>query len=54
MDFKTDFPDLKWTTVNDWKDAIERKMKEEMLKGTVVQLEGKKKKEEGHLWLMKL
>ena len=29
-------------------------MKDEKLKGTVMQLEGKKKREEGHLWLMKL
>ena len=41
--FRKDYRDLKWTTVNDWKVAIERKMKEEKLKGTVMQLEGKKR-----------
>ena len=39
--FRTDFPDMKWTTVNGWKVAIEKEMKEEKLKGTVMQLEGK-------------
>ena len=30
--FRMNFPDLKWTTVNDWKVAIERKMKKRSLK----------------------
>ena len=45
--FNDDFPNLKWTTVNDWKVTIIRKIKQDRARGMkcepVVKLEGKKR-----------
>jgi tellurite resistance protein len=45
--YSKDFPDLKWTTVNDWRQAIIQKIKKDQSKGVkckpVEELEGKKR-----------
>ena len=45
--YNKDFPNLKWTTVNDWKEAIIKKIKKDRSKGMkcepVEELEGKKR-----------